>query len=84
MNILMLLIVGAAVGWVASLITATDSREGLIRHIMIGTAGAMVGSWILDLASQSDGNAGITLGAVVAATVGAAVSIAVSRRIGRI
>ena len=41
------LIVGALIGWVASLIMKTNSRQGLIGDILVGIVGAFVGGLIL-------------------------------------
>ncbi len=38
---------GALVGWVASLIMKTNSRQGLIVDIIVGIVGAFVGGFIL-------------------------------------
>ena len=48
MNIIIWLIFGALVGWIASLIMNTR-RRGLIRNIIVGLIGAFIGGF---LASQ--------------------------------
>lgn len=46
-NFIIWLIVGALIGWVASLIMKTNSRQGLIGDIVVGIVGAFVGGLIL-------------------------------------
>ncbi len=46
-NFLIWIIVGALIGWVASLIMKTNSRQGLIADIIVGIAGAFVGGFFL-------------------------------------
>ena len=46
-NFLIWIIVGAVIGWVASLIMNTNSRQGLIADIIVGILGAFVGGYFL-------------------------------------
>ncbi len=48
MGIVLWLIFGALVGWIASLIMKTR-RKGLIRNIVIGLIGSFIGGWISSL-----------------------------------
>jgi uncharacterized membrane protein YeaQ/YmgE (transglycosylase-associated protein family) len=48
MAIIIWIIFGAFVGWFASVIMKTKSR-GLIRNIVLGLVGAVVGGWIASL-----------------------------------
>ena len=41
------IIVGALIGWVASIIMKTNSRQGLIADIIVGIVGAFVGGYFL-------------------------------------
>ena len=47
MNIILWLIVGGLVGWVASMIMRTDARQGVLLNIVVGIVGAVVGGWLL-------------------------------------
>jgi uncharacterized membrane protein YeaQ/YmgE (transglycosylase-associated protein family) len=46
-NFVVWIIVGALVGWVASLIMRTNKRQGLIADIVVGIVGAFVGGLLL-------------------------------------
>jgi uncharacterized membrane protein YeaQ/YmgE (transglycosylase-associated protein family) len=47
MNLVLWLIAGAAVGWVASNIMRTNSQQGLLLDIIVGIAGAFVAGYFL-------------------------------------
>jgi uncharacterized membrane protein YeaQ/YmgE (transglycosylase-associated protein family) len=47
MGILLWIIFGGIVGWVASLIMNTDSQQGIIMNIIVGVVGAMIGGWVM-------------------------------------
>lgn len=46
MSWIIAIIVGALVGWIASLIMKTDQEQGALANILIGIAGAILGKWI--------------------------------------
>ncbi len=46
MDWIVVLIVGALIGWVASLIMKTDGQQGAIANILIGIFGAALGRWL--------------------------------------
>ncbi len=47
MNLIIWLIVGGIIGWVASLIMKTDAQQGVILNIVVGIVGALIGGWLL-------------------------------------
>jgi len=47
MNIIIWLIAGAFIGWLASRIMGTSSQQGLILDIVVGIAGAVLAGWFL-------------------------------------
>ncbi len=46
MNWLIVILVGALVGWVASLIMKTDAQMGAVANILVGIVGSALGFWI--------------------------------------
>ncbi len=44
---LITLVVGALIGWLASLIMQTDAEQGTFLNIVIGVVGAALGRWLL-------------------------------------
>jgi uncharacterized membrane protein YeaQ/YmgE (transglycosylase-associated protein family) len=47
MNIIIYLIAGAIVGYIASRIMRTNSQQGLILDILVGIVGAFIAGWFL-------------------------------------
>ena len=47
MNIILWLVVGGLVGWVASMVMRTDARQGILLNIVVGIVGAFLGGWII-------------------------------------
>ena len=47
MNLIIWLVVGGVIGWVASLIMKTDAQQGLFLNIVVGIVGALIGGWLL-------------------------------------
>jgi len=47
MNIVLWLIAGAVIGWVASRIMGTSGQQGLILDIVVGVVGAVLAGWFL-------------------------------------
>ncbi len=45
LNLLVILLVGGLVGWVASLIMRTDGQQGALMNIVIGVVGSFLGAW---------------------------------------
>ena len=46
MGWIVLIIVGAVIGWIASMIMSTDEQQGALANIGIGIVGSILGSWL--------------------------------------
>lgn len=74
MDLIVFLVFGGLVGWVASMIMKTDGQQGLLMNIVVGVVGAWIGSWLganLNLGVVS----GFNVGSFVVALIGAIVLI---------
>ncbi|MFA5742830.1 MAG: GlsB/YeaQ/YmgE family stress response membrane protein [Candidatus Paceibacterota bacterium] len=76
MSILVYIIFGALVGWVASMIMG--GANGLLIDIIVGIVGASLGGWIMDYFGKS-GVTGFNIYSFLVALLGAVVLIAVVR-----
>ena len=47
MNIIVWLVVGGLIGWLASLFMGTDGRQGILLNVVVGIVGAVLGGWLL-------------------------------------
>lgn len=76
MSILIWIVFGAIVGWIASAIMGT--REGLLMDIILGIVGAVLGGWLMSILGQG-GVSGFNLYSFLVAILGAIVLIAIVR-----
>lgn len=76
MSFLVYIIFGGIVGWVASLLMKTDSRQGILLNIVVGVVGAVLGSWLVGFFGIA-GVSGFNLSSFLVALVGAVVLIAI-------
>jgi uncharacterized membrane protein YeaQ/YmgE (transglycosylase-associated protein family) len=80
-NFLIWIIMGAVIGWVASLIMKTDSRQGLIADIIVGIVGAFVAGLLLsplfNIATINEGD--FSLPALLVSLGGAVILLAISK-----
>jgi len=47
MNLIIWLVVGGLIGWVASMLMRTDGQQGILLNIVVGIVGAFLGGWLL-------------------------------------
>jgi uncharacterized membrane protein YeaQ/YmgE (transglycosylase-associated protein family) len=47
MNIVVWLIVGGIIGWLASIVMRTNAQQGILQNIVVGVVGAFVAGWFL-------------------------------------
>lgn len=47
MNIILMLIVGGLIGWVASIIMRTNAQQGVLLNIIVGIVGALLAGLVL-------------------------------------
>lgn len=82
MSILLWVIFGALVGWIASLVMGTDAEQGALMNIIVGIVGAVLGGWLMSVFGQT-GVTGFNLYSFAVALVGAVVLIALVRAVRR-
>ncbi|MDP1814551.1 MAG: GlsB/YeaQ/YmgE family stress response membrane protein [Leadbetterella sp.] len=78
MSILIWVIFGALVGWMASMVMG--SSGGLVWDIIIGIVGAVLGGWIMSFIGGS-GVTGFNLYSFLVALLGAVILIAIVRAV---
>jgi uncharacterized membrane protein YeaQ/YmgE (transglycosylase-associated protein family) len=49
MSLIISLIIGGIVGWLASIIMKTNAQMGLIANILVGVVGSLLGFWLAGL-----------------------------------
>ena len=82
MNLIIYLIVGAIVGYVASRIMHTNSQQGLLMDIVVGVAGAFLAGFLISpLLGIGTINDAITLPTVLVSLLGAIVLLAIYKMV---
>jgi uncharacterized membrane protein YeaQ/YmgE (transglycosylase-associated protein family) len=74
MGLIITLIIGGIIGWLASIVMKTNAQMGLIANVVVGIVGASIGNWLgaqLGLA-----------GGYIMAVIGAIVLIAILKALG--
>ncbi len=82
MGILLWIVFGALVGWVASMIMKTDAQQGALLNIIVGIVGAVLGGWIMTSLGEA-GTSGFNLYSFIVALLGAIVLIAIVKALRR-
>jgi uncharacterized membrane protein YeaQ/YmgE (transglycosylase-associated protein family) len=80
MGLIVWLIVGGIVGWLASLIMKTDAQQGILTNIVVGIVGAFLGA---QLFGRHSINTGISIPSILVSLLGAVVLLAVINLIRR-
>jgi uncharacterized membrane protein YeaQ/YmgE (transglycosylase-associated protein family) len=47
MNIIMWIVIGGILGWLASLVMKTDAQQGMLLNVVVGIVGALLSGWLL-------------------------------------
>ena len=78
MGIIIWLIVGGIIGWLASMVMKTDGQQGIILNIVVGIIGAFIGGWVGPMLGLGGGiNGGITVMSLLVSLIGAIVLLAI-------
>ena len=79
MNLIIWLIIGGVVGWVASLIMRTDGQQGIVLNVVVGIVGAFLAGWfvspLVGVGTINQNN--FSLSSVLVSLVGAVVLLAI-------
>ncbi len=85
MNLVIWLVVGGLIGWIASMIMRTDAQQGVILNVVVGIIGAMIGGWLLSpLFGIPSINANtFSIGAMMVSLLGAIILLAIVNLVRR-
>lgn len=84
MNLIILLVVGGVLGWLASIVMRTDGQQGIFLNVVVGIIGAVLGGYLLaPLIGGGSITAGITAGTLITSFLGAVVLLAIINLIQR-
>ncbi|MFS0737689.1 GlsB/YeaQ/YmgE family stress response membrane protein [Sphingomonas sp. 1P06PA] len=75
MNLIIWLVIGGILGWLASIVMRTDAQQGIFLNIIVGIVGAFLAGLVIS--GGSINNAGITPTSLIASFIGAVVLLAI-------
>lgn len=79
MNIIVWLVVGGVIGWLASILMKTNNQQGIILNVVVGIVGALIAGWFISplvgVATINQNN--FSLPALLVSFVGAAILLAI-------
>ena len=79
MNLIILLVVGGILGWIASLIMRTDGQQGILLNIVVGIVGAVLAGFVLNplIGGGNIMSGNLSLSAILVSLLGAVVLLAI-------
>ena len=81
MGLILWLIIGGVIGWIASMIMRTDAQQGIFLNIVVGIVGAFIGGLILS--GGSINNQPLTLTSFLVSLLGAIMLLAIVNLVRR-
>jgi len=79
MHLIVAIIIGGVVGWIASLIMKTNAQMGMFANIIVGIIGSALGHWLagaIGLATYG------VIASLIVSVLGAVVLIAILKGVG--
>jgi len=79
MSLIILLVVGGVLGWIASLIMRTDGQQGIILNVVVGIVGALLAGFLLNplIGGGNIMSGDLSLSAILVSLLGAVVLLAI-------
>lgn len=79
MNIIIWLIIGGVVGWLASIVMRRDAQQGILLNIIVGIVGAFIGGWLIGplLGAPSINSGEISIMSFIVSLIGAIILLAI-------
>jgi uncharacterized membrane protein YeaQ/YmgE (transglycosylase-associated protein family) len=78
MGILVWLIVGGVVGWLASIIMRTDAQQGILLNVVVGIVGALLAGFVVSpMLGIGTINQGVSIATFLVSLVGAVILLAI-------
>ena len=78
-NLIVWLVVGGVIGWLASLIMKTDGQQGVILNAVVGIAGAALGGLVISplVGMGTINDDAFNIGALVVSLIGAVILLGI-------
>jgi uncharacterized membrane protein YeaQ/YmgE (transglycosylase-associated protein family) len=78
-NFIIWILVGAVIGWLASIMMGTNARQGFLLDVIVGILGALLGGFLLSplLGAGSINSGDFSLGGLLVSFIGAVILLAI-------
>ena len=85
MGIILWLVIGGVVGWLASIVMRRDGSQGIILNIVVGIVGALIGGWLIGpiVGAPSINSGEISFASLLVSFLGAVILLAIVNLISR-
>ena len=85
MNLIVWLVVGGLIGWIASMIMRTDAQQGVILNVVVGIVGSMLGGWLVAplLGAATVNQNDFSIRGLLASLIGALILLAIVNLVRR-
>ncbi|GAA4357013.1 GlsB/YeaQ/YmgE family stress response membrane protein [Variovorax defluvii] len=85
MNLIIWLVVGGLIGWVASMIMNTNAQQGAILNVIVGIVGSLLGGWLVAplLGSGTVNQNDFSVSGLLASLIGAVILLAIVNMVRR-
>jgi uncharacterized membrane protein YeaQ/YmgE (transglycosylase-associated protein family) len=85
MNLIVWLVVGGLIGWVASMVMKTDGQQGIVLNVVVGIVGALLGGWLLSplLGAGTINQNDFSIGGLAVSLLGAIILLAIVNLVRR-
>ena len=78
-NLILWLVVGGVLGWIASMIMRTDAQQGIVLNVIVGIVGAALAGLIISpmLGVPTINQDSFSVGAMLVSPIGAVILLAI-------
>ena len=85
MGLIILILVGGIIGWLASIVMRTDGQQGILLNVVVGIVGAFLGGWLIAPLIGYGGSItnGISVPTLVVSFLGAVILLAIVNLVRR-
>lgn len=78
MNLIIWLVIGGIVGWLASIVMKRDGQQGILLNVVVGIVGAFLAGYLISpLVGVGTINSGLSIGSFLVSLLGAIVLLAI-------
>lgn len=79
MNIILIIVIGGILGWLASLVMRTDAQQGILLNIVVGIVGAILAGFLVSplLGAGTITSGSFDIGSLIVSFIGALILLAI-------